>query len=261
MSSEQDPNARLRPDLDEEINVSETHAVFEGATQATIRERRLNENGMEPVPLWLFLLAGMALLVGGTIIGKGGTPFAYNQESMWATDWDADTSGGPVEVTEGEALAFYVKQGAKTYGKCAGCHGADGRGDGANFPPLADSEWVTGDNTEALAMIILNGISGPITVAGKTWNGAMPAQGPLSAKELAPLMTYLRNGLNDVGDVVTIEQAQAAIDAYEQRGPGKATSEQELKDAHMQFLPGESMDPATIIDFESYQPVANAGGN
>lgn len=261
MSSEHDPNARLRPDLDDEVNVAETHAVFEGATPATIRERRLHENGMEPVPLWLFLLAGLALLVGGAVLGKGGALFAYDQESMWATDWDPDTSGGVEEITEGEVLPFFVKQGAKTYGKCAGCHGADGKGDGANFPPLADSEWVTGENTEALAMIILNGVSGPITVAGKTWNGAMPAQGPLSAKELATLMTYLRNGLNEVGDIVTIEQAQAAIEAYEARGPGKATTEAELLDGHMKLLPGESMDPTTLIDFETYEPVANAGGN
>ncbi|MGJ8723986.1 MAG: c-type cytochrome [Roseibacillus sp.] len=261
MSSEQEPNARLRPDLDEEINVAETHAVFEGATPATIRERRLHENGMEPVPLWLFLCAGIALLVGGGVLGKGGALFAYDESTMWANDFEPDTSGGVEEVTEGEMLPFFVKQGAKTYGKCAGCHGADGKGDGANFPPLADSEWVVGDNTEALGMIILNGVQGPIEVAGKTWNGAMPAQGPLSAKELAPLMTYLRNGLNNVGDVVTIEQAQVAIDAYEARGAGKATSAQELLDGHMKLLPGETMDPATIIDFETYLPVANAGGN
>lgn len=261
MSSEQDPNARLRPDLDEEINVSETHAVFEGATPATIRERRLNENGMEPVPLWLILCAGAAMLVGGVVLGKGGTPFNYGPETMWASEFKEDDSVEIAPPDQGEMLPFFVKQGAKTYGKCAGCHGADGKGDGANFPPLVGSDWVTGDNTEALGMIILNGVGGPIEVAGKTWNGVMPAQGPLSAKELAPLMTYLRNGLNEVGDVVSIEQAQAAVDAYEARGPGKATSAQELMDGHMKFLPGETMDATTVIDFETYLPVANAGGN
>ena len=253
MSSEQDPNARLRPDLDEEINVSEAHSVFEGATSATIRERRLRENGMEPVPLWLFLCAGVALLVGGAVLGKGA--FSYND--VWANDFAADDSEGAEEVTEGEMLPFFVKQGAKTYGKCAGCHGADGKGDGANFPPLVGSEWVIGENTEALSMIILNGLQGPIEVLGKTWNGVMPAQGPLSAKELAPLMTYLRNGLNEVGDVVTIEQAQAAIDDYEARGPGKAVTAAELKADYYKHLPGDEVDATTIIDFETYLPVGN----
>lgn len=259
--SDQDPNARLRPDLDEEMNVAETHAVFEGATAATIRERRLHENGMEPVPLWLFLCAGISLLVGGAVLGKGGALFNYGQDSMWANEWTEDKSGGPEEITEGEVLPFFVKQGAKTYGKCAGCHGPDGKGDGANYPPLAGSEWVTGDNTEALGMIILNGISGPIEVAGKPWNSVMPAQGPISAKDLAPLMTFLRNELNDVGDVVTVEMAQKAVDAYEARGPGKTVTAAELLDGHMNLLSGEAMEPTTIIDFETYQPVGAAGGN
>ena len=257
MASEQDPNSRLRPDLDDEINVSEAHSVLEGATSATIRERRLRENGMEPVPLWLFLCAGISLLVGGAVLGKG----AFSYDDLWANDFRADTASGVEEVTEGEALPFFVKQGAKTYGKCAGCHGADGKGDGANFPPLAGSEWVIGENTEALAMIILNGLQGPIEVKGKTWNGVMPAQGPLSAKELAPLMTYLRNGLNDVGDVVTIEQAQVGIDDYEARGPGKAVTAAELKADYYKHLPGDMMEPTTIVDYESYLPVGNAGGN
>ena len=260
MSSEQDPNARLRPDLDDDVNLSEAHSVFEGATAATIRERRLHENGMEPVPLWLFLIAGIALLVGGAVLGNGGALFSYDQNSMWANQYDEPPATGPEIPTDGEVLPFFVSQGAKTYGKCAGCHGADGKGDGANFPPLVGSEWVIGDNTEALGMIILNGVGGPITVKGRTWNQVMPAQGPLSAKELAPLMTYLRNGLNKVGDVVSIAQAQAAVDAYEARGPGKATNEAELK-GHLKFLSGETMEPEVIVNFETYEPVANAGGN
>ena len=258
MSSEQDPNARLRPDLDEEINVAEAHSVIQGATSATIRERGLRENGMEPVPLWLFLCAGFALLVGGAVLGKGA--FSYND--LWANDFTADASVTDGPPTEGELLPFFVNQGEKTFtGKCGGCHGSDGKGDGAQFPPLVGSEWVIGENTEALAMIILNGVAGPIEVLGRTWNGAMPAQGPLSAKELAPLMTYLRNGLNEVGDVVTLEQAQVAIDDYEARGPGKQVSAKELKDNYWKHLPGEEMDPATIIDYETYLPVGNTGGN
>ena len=260
MSSEQDPNARLRPDLDEEINVAETHSVFEGATAATVRERRLHENGMEPVPLWLFLVAGIALLVGGAMLGKGGALFNYTEDAMWASEFVPDPEKRSEGPDNGPALAFFVKQGAKTYGKCTGCHGANGKGDGNAFPPLVGSEWVIGDNTEALGMIILNGLQGPITVKGKVWNNVMPAQGPIPAKDLAALMTYLRNGLNEVGDVVSVEQAQAAVDAYEARGPGKATNEKELKD-HLKFLEGESMDPATVIDFETYAPVGNAGGN
>lgn len=259
--SETNPNARVHPDLDEEVNVAETHAVFNGATSATIRERNLSENGMEPVPLWLFLFAGIALLVGGAVIGKGGKLFSYGKETMWASNWTAAPQGEVAPSTEGPVLEFFVNQGAKTYGKCAGCHGADGKGDGSNYPPLVDSEWVTGPNTDALATIILNGLAGPIEVNGKVWNSVMPAQGPLSAKDLAALMTYLRNGLNEGGDIVTVEMAQVAVDAYEARGPGKAATQDELKASHMVMLPGSPIEPDTFVDFATYLPVENAGGN
>jgi mono/diheme cytochrome c family protein len=250
-----------RPDLNDETNVGRTHASFEGATAATIRERRFSEHGNEPVPLWVFLVAGFALLVGGAVLGNGGTLFSYSQESMWASDFEAAPAGDGEILTEGPAMEFFVNAGAKTYTKCAGCHGGDGNGDGANYPPLAGSEWVTSDDTEALAMIILNGVAGPIEVKGKTWNNVMPAQGPLGAKELASVMTYLRNDLNDVGDIVTVEMAQAALEVYQSRGPGKAMSASELKSAHMQPLPGDALDPEIVVDFATYQPVANAGGN
>lgn len=259
--SETNPNARLHPDLDEEVNVAKTHAVFNGATSATIRERNLSDNGMEPVPLWLFLCAGVALLVGGAVIGSGGKLFSYGTETMWASDWKASPVVDEEVLTSGPVLPFFVSQGAKTYSKCAGCHGADGKGDGSNYPPLLDSEWVTGANTDALAMIILNGLSGPIEVSGKVWNSVMPAQGPLSAKDLAALMTYLRNGINKGGDVVTVEMAQAAVDAYEARGPGKAATQEELKASHMSMLPGAPIEPDTFVDFATYLPVENAGGN
>ncbi len=53
------------------------------------------------------------------------------------------------------------------------------------FPPLVGSEWVTGP-PETLVRIILNGLQGPIEVAGQTYNGAMPAWAQqLSGQEIA----------------------------------------------------------------------------
>ena len=75
-----------------------------------------------------------------------------------------------------EALAAFSARGAKIYSaKCNGCHGADGKGDGANYPSLAGSEWVVGE-TERLAMVILNGLQGPISTGKVYGAGIMPAQ-------------------------------------------------------------------------------------
>ena len=55
---------------------------------------------------------------------------------------------------------------------CKTCHGDAGQGD-AIYPPLAGSEWVTGDQ-ERLIRIVLKGLWGPIEVKGKTYD---PAKG------------------------------------------------------------------------------------
>ena len=113
---------------------------------------------------------------------------------------------------------------------------------------------------EKLAMIILNGVKGEIEVAGKIWNEQMPAQGPMNAMELASLMTYIRNSFgNETGDIVTPEMAQAAIDISKERAGGLPIGEQttaaELKEKHARMLPGEAMDPATIVNLETLEPV------
>jgi mono/diheme cytochrome c family protein len=78
---------------------------------------------------------------------------------------------------------------------CARCHGADGEGIEHLGPPLNGSEYVTG-STKRLAMIILNGLKGPIHVKGKrySFNGNMPSfRDEYSDEELAGIIDYLHN--------------------------------------------------------------------
>lgn len=88
----------------------------------------------------------------------------------------------------GEAL--YVKN-------CMACHGADGAGLELLGPPLAGSEWVTGSH-KRLAAILLQGMHGPIRVAGKDYNPptVMPGlkQNPdLNDTDLADIATFTRH--------------------------------------------------------------------
>ncbi|HPG09086.1 MAG TPA: PQQ-dependent sugar dehydrogenase [Saprospiraceae bacterium] len=84
---------------------------------------------------------------------------------------------------------------------CGACHQADGKGDGTRFPPLLNSEYVSGDMKE-LVRIILKGMEGPMTVNGQGFNGAMPANDFLTDDELALIVTYIRrefgNGANSL---------------------------------------------------------------
>ena len=74
---------------------------------------------------------------------------------------------------------------------CTACHQRDGKGDNNRFPPLADSEWVTGPE-EALINVVLNGMQGDLVVKGKTYNGLMPAHSHLDDHAIASILTYVR---------------------------------------------------------------------
>ncbi|MCW3115328.1 MAG: dehydrogenase [Segetibacter sp.] len=78
---------------------------------------------------------------------------------------------------------------------CASCHGTDGDGIEHVGPPLKGSEYVEG-SADRLAMIILNGVEGPITVNGQLYkfNGAMPNFGNnFTDNQIADIIKYLHN--------------------------------------------------------------------
>lgn len=92
---------------------------------------------------------------------------------------------------------------------CAACHQATGTGIPQVFPPLAGSEWVTGDERK-LIQVLLHGVTGPIEVAGASYNGAMPAFGDkLDDEALAALLTYLRGAWGNTAGPVTADAVQA----------------------------------------------------
>lgn len=98
---------------------------------------------------------------------------------------------------------------------CASCHLADGKGSPV-FPPLAGSEYVTGDDTR-LIKLVLHGLTGPIKVAGKSFNSTMPGWGgALDDAELAAVLTYVRSSFGnaaaaiDAAQVAAVRQATAA---------------------------------------------------
>ena len=92
---------------------------------------------------------------------------------------------------------------------CRACHQTDGTGDGNRFPPVAGSEWVSGDKTR-LIDVILNGLSGPIEVRGLPYNEAMPAHGSfLTDKEISEVSTYIRGNFGNNSGPVTEEEVAA----------------------------------------------------
>jgi len=100
---------------------------------------------------------------------------------------------------KGEELASFNRGKAMFHGEaaCFGCHGPDGTGVLNLGPPLDGSEWVTGKQ-EVFAKILLHGMTGKVTVAGKEYE--TPAEMPalfvnpaFTDEKIADIMTYVRN--------------------------------------------------------------------
>lgn len=76
---------------------------------------------------------------------------------------------------------------------CATCHQPNGMGVPGQFPPLAGSEWAQGDE-ERIIRIVLQGLSGPITVEGHEFNNVMaPLGAVLKDEQIANVLSYVRS--------------------------------------------------------------------
>jgi glucose/arabinose dehydrogenase/mono/diheme cytochrome c family protein len=148
-----------------------------------------------------------------------------NKGKIWRVMYKGDKAKfGKEELTfmEGRKSRTYIKtpdeikdnlgQGGEMEGLilynsyCAACHQRDGRGDNNRYPPLAGSEWITGDK-QRLISILLKGLQGPVQVSGKTYNGVMPAHGAfLDDHAIASILTYVQGRFNKVHTAIPSEE-------------------------------------------------------
>ncbi|MFM8903688.1 MAG: c-type cytochrome, partial [Verrucomicrobiota bacterium] len=107
------------------------------------------------------------------------------------------------------ALLYAAEDGAQVYNTlCVACHGPDGKGLNG-LPPLVGSEWPKGP-AERSIKIVLNGMTGPVEVAGMTYNIDMPPQGAvLSDEKIAAALTYVRDKFAGGAGAVTPAQVAA----------------------------------------------------
>jgi len=90
---------------------------------------------------------------------------------------------------------------------CASCHGIDGGGIKSIAPQLANSDFVSGDDTK-LILTTLHGLNGPIHVNGKkqSYSNGMVGlhQNPmLNDVDLKDILNYVRNAFNSAPYTIT----------------------------------------------------------
>jgi len=120
---------------------------------------------------------------------------------------------GTTEVVETEIIKELVatvdySAGKEVYGKtCKACHQATGKGIPTAFPPLAKSDYLLEDKNRAIK-IVLEGLTGEVTVNGNTFNGTMTPQA-ISDQEVVDVMNYVLNSWGNEGGEITLEDVAA----------------------------------------------------
>lgn len=178
-----------RIDYQETPDITEVHAAVE-------REKPEPSADVTPMPMWLTGLCAIATVWAGIYFGifNGGlSGTVYNEyESSPAVLFPRPQKASVAGAGEAQTLTL-AQQGKSVYGQCVACHQPSGQGVPGQFPPLVKSEWVVGGEKRLIA-ILLKGITGPLTVEGKQYNGAMPPwEAALSPKKIAAVASYIRH--------------------------------------------------------------------
>ena len=157
----------------------------------------------------LAFLGNMYFIYHGLDIGGKGGAFpalVYYPYPSYAAVKQAGPKTGGVDLDVGK----------RVYGMaCSPCHQPSGMGTPGMFPPLAGSEWVTAEGHERIIRIVLNGLSGPIEVAGQQYNNVMvPWRDVLTSdEEVAAVLSYIRNEWGNKGSFVMPETVKKVRDA------------------------------------------------
>lgn len=103
---------------------------------------------------------------------------------------------------------------------CSACHQVSGQGLPGVFPPLVDSPYVTSDNVDRLASIMIYGLMGPIKVKGVDYNSVMAGLGPvMTDAELSAIASYIRSSWGHSAAPVAAEVFKKSRDTHGARGP------------------------------------------
>lgn len=113
------------------------------------------------------------------------------------------------EETAGKSDEERTASGEKLYAAhCAACHQANGQGLAGAFPPLTGSSYLAEGAGPAIS-VVLNGLSGPITVNGANFNAVMPGLPYLNDDEIAKILTFIMNSWGNPGGEVSPAEVAA----------------------------------------------------
>jgi len=105
----------------------------------------------------------------------------------------------------------YTIAGKKLYNLyCSNCHGEKGGGLAKLIPPLKDSDYLY-QNLGSIFCSIKYGLQGPAEINGIVYNQPMPANEQLTPLEIAEILTYIFNELNNDQRLVSVNKVAKAL--------------------------------------------------
>ena len=106
----------------------------------------------------------------------------------------------PAAATKSEGQLIYEQN-------CLTCHQANGSGVPNLNPPLRGTDWVLGDKTR-LINVLLKGLQGQ-EIEGDMYDNAMPAHDFLNDTQIADVLTYIRSNFGNKAEAVTADEVKA----------------------------------------------------
>lgn len=207
----------------------------------------------EPVSIWLIVFFMVLMFAGGWFLVANSGGFQANVYNANLVSWTGAGTGGPAAGPDPMVV------GKRVFTRnCAVCHQTDGQGVEGQFPPLAGSEWVManeawhGDNH--IVRIVLDGLSGPVTVEDETYNSAMaPWKDVLKDEEIAAVLTYVRNSWGNEAPPIPVEfVSKIRAEDTERAGPWTQKELQAIEAVHV----GSAAPAAPAVDAAGETPPA-----
>src|SRR5438552_9335894 len=244
--SDSTPLHRQGMDYGESEDVQKVHAAIQ-------REKQEPRVGLEPLSLWLIGIYALAVFFGGAYLGRFSGSFSGDSLDPGTvptrSHGPGPGGGGPQQQQE----LTPAERGKKVFmANCAVCHQASGLGSQSQgYPPLAGSEITNGGSRRA-AMIVMQGLQGPITVKGQKFGSAvMQPWESLGDQKVADVLTYERQEWGNAGGPVTKEQI-AALRKELASHPGS------FVEADLQAVPADANLPGCAEGASTPNPAVHA---
>lgn len=189
---------------------------------ALMREKPEPSEGFSPMPIFMVFIFGAFVFWGGVYIA--------NYSGGFRSDVFDPTAQLNLAEDERQVQFDPIARGKRVFAtNCAMCHQPQGQGLPGVYPPLAGSPWVVGDERLPIK-IVLHGLQGPVTVAGNEYNGVMQALGTISDRDIAAVLSYVRQEWGN--DAPMVEEATVAAVRAEFSSRSSGWTARELADSY-----------------------------